>query len=286
MKRIWLLLTIFSLLIITNGCNNGSGNNPIEVDDSIEIMPLESDLYISVDDYPSMNVNPPSESQRLFLSIKSKEYYANPSYDLAYSVSLIENNINIEIEGVSHRTTGHWPCVLVSIGGYNGLELNNGNYVLAVQYNNSVDRYQIIVDDESITTNPITSTFTTPYWNKYWRYDENTFACAISHGYDFGSGGFEEEQIELYEAFLDTIRTFNGVTEISYPEQGMKALLSQYAKSSIWSDFEFMSSFFHFEDDSVLDEIRTKLDNYNNNFFQQDEYGQRIKFASWGYRGF
>ncbi len=253
MKRIWLLLALLSLFLIILGCDFNDDD-----EEEYVILPLEDDLYVWIDDFPHdhRSIDDPPQ---LMLSLCSKKYYSR-SKSLAHQVDISGNSIRVNIEGVQiggPNTGGDMTFDVLLIGGHHIVDLPVGSYDLSVNYGEKRDRYQIVINEESITTEIIDTSFTEPYWDLYWRYDAKTFACFISSNYEF-----DELLVELYDSFLDTIRAYDGITEISYPDSGVNALLSHFYRDPYFEDRQYISSYFQFDDKSLLEEIRNKLREY------------------------
>jgi hypothetical protein len=251
MKWTLLLLAILSLLLII-GCGF------LGDDDDDEMLPLEDDLYVWIDDFPHLHRNFDDPPQ-LLLSLCSKKYYSRYK-SLAHQVDISGNSIQVNIDGVQlggPNSGGDGAFDVLLIGGHHKIDLPEGSYDLSVRYGDKSDLYQITVSEESIITETINTSFTESYWDLYWRFEASTFACFIGSNYEF-----EDELVELYDSFLDTIRAYDGITEIFYPDSGVTALLSHFYRDPYYANKQYLSSYFQVENKQLLDEIRNKLRDY------------------------
>ncbi len=236
-----LLLVVFLLIDCSMDAN----------DESAKLEPLQNDLDVWIEENPYPDRARVDEIPCLKLVLRSQEDYPSSAYSLVHSFQRTGNSIYVKVDGV--RNAGMGADVMTPIGGACNFNLDPGNYEVFLRYNDSIDNYRVMVNEDVIITTPQQQSFTDSYWDFYYRYMEDTFACYIWGWYELGS-----EQVELYEAFLDTIRATPGIIELVYPDECVHALTSH-----LYERTAKQVAYFQFESLEQLFECHEKLDLYN-----------------------
>ncbi len=125
------------------------------------------------------------------LFIETEKHYPSISYDLRGSIRRQGNTIRIDVSGVA-------PCdmCLGAVGPAQRKEmlpLTEGEYPLAITYRGHTDRYLVSVSPEAIEVSRESASFTTPRFERFWRYPPNSFAYLCdAAGQEEACGEFRE----------------------------------------------------------------------------------------------
>ena len=228
MKKSILLLLAGSLLFSCFG-NRGI---PEEAGD-ILFRVMESHLY-----------NEDQEPQ-IYLFLQTSEEYGCCNYKIENRISYNNNQINIEILGVSLPG----DICLTAIGPATAqipLNLGNGEYEFEIKNGEITDTYNITVNTTAITLNGESSSSSQPVLRKFLRFPERSFA--------FLFGSLPEDSL-LCERFIDTLNHVLDLNEYTFPQDGFVP----YPDSSYGHYWDTPAIYYIYETESDYDHIETIL---------------------------
>ncbi|MEX1136481.1 MAG: hypothetical protein WEB89_06240 [Balneolales bacterium] len=196
-------------------CNLNSG------DDEEEIGSIESNVLVQVFE-SHLEIGPPSVA----FHFQTEDMEPCSNYDILNEFSISGEVIVNDFEGIFR------PNLCTEPGGpatsTNFTDLQNGEYLLEINYEENTDLYNVAITEDSITVNAEESNFTSAPFEVSWRFPENSFAllCGTADGSSAPCDDFEgilADSLNLQET------TFPDSGYVPYPQ----------STSDLGADFEY-----------------------------------------------
>jgi hypothetical protein len=129
------------------------------------------------------------------------------------------------------------------------LNLPEGAYTLDISYQYAVDRYHLIVKDDSLQIVSTVPTFTQPDYSIYWRYPENSFVYLC---------GTMTETSWICDDFLSRLLSEVDLEEFTFPDFGE----IPYPRSSQGHYYDAPARYFRYQSEEDFDRVGEILKSY------------------------
>lgn len=149
----------------------------------------------------------------------------------------------------------------------NFTNLDNGEYLLEINYEGDTDLYNIGIAEDSITMDAQNVSFTRTEFDVSWRYRENSFAylCGTADGSTAPCDGFE--------GILEDSLTLE---EFTFPDRGYVP----YPQTTVGFEYNAPGRFYSYGTPAVFEEVIELLSDYNNEI-QAAQNGIVIFMINW-----
>lgn len=284
-KALVLELTIMTLLFVNLSLRSGnepkvafrSGNVPATPTHVAETGYINDTINTGIDTvfwYDSTVLISISEGYQ------SNAWPSDPLISIGQSTDMIYGGYNLSIINAVKTWPGNirftnkgilYPnAVLDALGPANAnshFEMPNGEYEFTFVKGNLSDRYQVVIDNLSITIIPRNGLFTHSAHSVYWRRRQNSFALFC---------GSLVETSYLCDAIVDSLHVYLDLEEFFYPDTGIVG----YGRSTMGHRYNAPARYFTYKDESDFKQTGVILEKFTK--AQRDElHGVGISIVNW-----
>lgn len=244
-----ILIIIGSLLVLIS-CN----------DEEVNYNAVTSDLLLEVSEtFPNSGASEPV----LTFSVETEDQYSCINYQIVSRTTLNKGHLNIDILG-----TEIGDICLTAIGpAALSFELDQSVERITVSNNGEVDEYLISIEESSVTTNPINTTFSSFKHSTYFRYPENSLAYLCGTLIEDSAICGEFEQFLLANLTLEEFE-FPSNGKIPYPD----------SSSGYW--FNAPAKYFKYQNSNDLAKAGELLNSYYTSELS-DKDGLGLSIVGW-----
>jgi hypothetical protein len=241
-KRILLVVTISIMVGAIVGCGMFSSDD----DGRGKTSPIEGTIKFNVEE-GYVNPNYVSDPE-IMLLLQSDKIYPCCNYSIEANIQLLDHTLRVDLLNI------YKPEICLTAMGparsRRRLVLPIGEFELQISLSQRIDRYRLIITEQSIRLDPIESGFTSPVSTLTWRYPRNSFTYVC---------GTTTETAWICSEFYDSLLTIPNVTAYEFPDSG--AIPYPDSSDGYWNNEP--SRFFLYKMESDYDEAGRLLRRYS-----------------------
>jgi carboxypeptidase family protein len=206
------------------------------------------------------------EIPKIYLNMRTEVNFNCSNYAI-----LTQNSFQNNLVGINFvRIDLPGGVCLTSIGPATSripFNVSPNNYSISIFFEDVEDKYDLLVTDTSLTAQSVETYFTKLDYNKYWRKPVNSFVylCGTSSRTDW-----------IYNDFIDTLKSKVSITELFFPEDGVKP----YASSTSGHEINHPARYFNYDNDADFESMGLILENYSTEVIGNSN-GVAVSLRNW-----
>lgn len=235
-----------------------------DLDTGEDVGPINGDVLILVAD-SHFEVGPPF----IVVHFETEELEPCSNYEILSEFSIAGDVIVSDFEGIFRPSLCNSPKGPATSSNFT--ELQDGEYLLEINYEENTDLYSIVITADSISMIPEHDNFTHAPFEVSWRYPENSFALLC------GTSGASGPCDDFGEMLNDSLN----LEKFSFPDRGFKP----YPDSTRGYNYNAAGLYFIYDEPADFDQAVTLLAAYDSEIHAGDS-GIAIVLINWEARQF
>ena len=211
-----------------------------------DLLPVEGKIFFRVSEiHRSYNCNCAPD---ITLVMQTEKTYGCVNYQIKTEIFRSGGQLEVKISGIE-PPEGYCLTALGPATARQTLDLPEGAYSLNLSYNYAIDRYHLIVREDSLQIVSTVSSFSQPEFGVYWRYPRNSFVYCC---------GTMTETSWICDDFLSRLLAEVNLDEFTFPDYGE----IPYPRSSQGHYYDAPARYFRYQSEEDFDRAGEILKSY------------------------